>query len=209
MDMLKKTQEFFDASVEKHADSLIALDWGSKRTQELRFFLFSEIDNLNGKTVLDVGCGFGDLFVFLTQKLHLNITYTGVDISKNIIATAKKRHPSLDLKQLNILEDPIESFDYVFGSGIHNIKTADNYALLEMLLTKMYEIANEGVATNMIDASFDTNLAEHIFAYEKNKVLEITQKITPYYVLRRDYLPHDFTLFLYKNDWATRNNYEA
>jgi len=209
MDMLKTTEIFFDANAQKHEDSLLALDWGSKRTQELRFFILSEIADLNNKTILDVGCGFADFFVFLTQKLQLNISYTGVDISQNIITTAKAKHPDLDLRHLNILRESIEPFDYVFGSGIHNIKTTQNYTLLEMLLKQMFAIAKEGVATNMIDASFDANLAEHIFAYEKKRVIETVESITPYYCLRSDYLPHDFTLFLYKNDWATRNSYEA
>jgi ubiquinone/menaquinone biosynthesis C-methylase UbiE len=207
MDILKNTQQFFDSNVEKYGDSLHALDWGSTRTQQLRFYILSEIANLHNRSVLDVGCGFGDFFTFLNTTLQLNIAYTGVDISKEVIQQARKKHPSLDVRQCNILQEDLGRYDYVFGSGIHNIKSQDNYTLFNTMLQKMYHIAKEGVATNMIDAAFQADLAEHIFAYEKNRVLAMAKELTPYIVLREDYLPHDFTLYLYKKDWAQRNNY--
>lgn len=42
--------------------------WPSKEYQLLRFRILIEIDDLNGKTILDVGCGFGEFYYFLNNN---------------------------------------------------------------------------------------------------------------------------------------------
>lgn len=200
-------ENFFNTSAQRHGLSLDALNWGSKRTQELRFHVLSEIDSLRGKSILDVGCGFGDFAAFLTRQLGDDFCYVGVDISKEIVMQAREKHPHLDIRHLNILEEEIESFDYLFGSGIHNLKIDDNYGFFTKVTQRMFELAKEGIGTNFIQARQGFEFAEHIFAYELEKIVPIVEQLTPYVTVRTDYLPHDTTLFLYKNDWATRNNY--
>ncbi len=207
MEELKTIEQFFNTSAKEYGATLDALNWGSKRTQELRFHILSEIAPLEGKSILDVGCGFGDFFYFLQEKLHYNINYTGVDISSEIVKEAREKYPTLNIKHLNILEETIEAHDYVFGSGIHNLKLDDNYGFFSLMLEKMYALAKEAVGTNFIYAQEGYKFDEHIFAYELEKILPIVQKITPYSLFRSDYLPHDMTLFLYKKDWATRHGY--
>lgn len=206
MQELKTIENYFNTNAIKHKQSIESLNWGSKRTQEIRFHIFSEIANLEGKSILDVGCGFGDFCTFLQKKLGLKIDYTGVDISKEIVTQAKAKNPDLEILHLNILEEQIGQFDYVVGSGIHNIKLEDNYGFFQTMLEKMFSLAKEGVATNFIYKG-ETEFDAHIFAYEQEKILSMAQKLSPFLELRSDYLPHDMTLFLYKNDWATRHHY--
>ncbi len=208
MDDLQIIENFFNEKTEQNGYSIKSLDWGSKRTQQIRFHIFTEIASLENKSVLDVGCGFGDFFDFLNTTLGLNIRYTGVDISSKIVAQAKERNPELHILKLDILSEEIEKHDYVFGSGIHNIKVEKNNELLEKMLSRMFELCNCGVATNMINKTYENSLAEHIFGYELSTVMGMCKKLTPYSVVRQDYLPNDFTLYLYKHDWATRSNYE-
>ncbi|MFA6138822.1 MAG: class I SAM-dependent methyltransferase [Sulfurimonas sp.] len=208
MDDLQRIENFFNEKTQLNGYSIKSLDWGSRRTQQIRFHIFSEIASLENKSILDVGCGFGDFFDFLNINLGLNVRYTGVDISSKIVAQAKERNPNLNIVKLDILSEEIEKHDYVFGSGIHNIKVEKNDELLERMLNKMFELCNYGVATNMINKTYENSLAEHIYGYELSKVMEMCKKLTPFSVVRQDYLPNDFTLYLYKHDWATRSNYE-
>lgn len=106
------------------------------------------------------------------------------------------------------MSEDIAKHDYVFGSGIHNIKVQNNYKLFEKMLDKMFKLCNKAVATNLINKTYENSLAEHIFGYEMPKVINMCKELTPYTTIRQDYLPNDFTLYLYKHDWATRSSYE-
>ena len=57
-DLVDENQDFYDRRVEEHGNSYLSLNWGSKKSQELRFDVLSQISDLNMKSVLDFGCGF-------------------------------------------------------------------------------------------------------------------------------------------------------
>ena len=203
-DFVKK---FFNERAVQFKDSIQTLDWGSKRTQWIRFHVLSEIGNLNGCSILDIGCGFADFFDFLQERGIEIGKYTGLEISDKIFEMTRAMRPELDIRKLDILEEDVEPYDYVFGSGIHYLKTRDNYKRTGSLLRKMYKICNKGVATNMISFNAHSDqLAKHVFAYDSATVLKIAKEISPYSILRHDYLPQDFSIYLYKDDWAERNS---
>ncbi len=58
--------------INRHKDSMLrhgyhpnALYWSTKEMQELRFKVLADIGIQSGDSVLDVGCGFGDLLGYL------------------------------------------------------------------------------------------------------------------------------------------------
>ena len=51
------------------ADSSFALGWLNKHDQQVRFETLAKIADLNGKTVMDAGCGYADLYPFLKKSL--------------------------------------------------------------------------------------------------------------------------------------------
>lgn len=198
---------FFDKRAEIFGDSIDALDWGSSRTQQLRFALLSEIGKLEGASLLDVGCGLADFYSFFQQK-GMEVKYTGVDLSEKLIAIARDKYPGLDLRFANILEENFGEYDYVVGSGIHYLKVENNIQRSEVILKRMFDLCKVGVATNMINAEnlSDGALDDHVYAFMPTDALKIARKITKYILLRQDYLPHDFTLYLYRDDYRTRQS---
>ncbi|NVL90353.1 MAG: hypothetical protein HWN69_05065, partial [Desulfobacterales bacterium] len=42
--------------------------WGSEESQKCRFGVLCQLDDLSGKSVLDVGCGLGDLYGYLRNR---------------------------------------------------------------------------------------------------------------------------------------------
>jgi len=48
--------------------------------------------NFEGKTILDVSCGFGDIIPLIAKKAK-KINYTGVDIVPEFIQVAKEKYP--------------------------------------------------------------------------------------------------------------------
>ena len=49
-------------------------------------------------TVLDVGCGFADLYGFLKERGWCG-RYTGIDIVPGLLSTARERNPEFDLEE--------------------------------------------------------------------------------------------------------------
>jgi len=58
--------------------SSFALGWRDEQDQQLRFEALAGIGDLNGKTLLDAGCGYGDLYPFLSERFKLS-HYYGID----------------------------------------------------------------------------------------------------------------------------------
>ena len=87
-----------------------------------------------------------------------------------------------------------------------SLKVEDNLGRSETLLRRMFDLCRIGVATNMISAEklAPGSLAEHVYAFQPAEVLALGRRITDSVALRQDYLPHDLTLYLYKQDFAAR-----
>jgi ubiquinone/menaquinone biosynthesis C-methylase UbiE len=78
---------------------------------EFRKFL-SNID-LHKKRVLDIGCGFGDIYTDIATKGGI---YTGIDISDQMISSAKRIHPGgnfivCDCRNMNCLS--LDTYDVI------------------------------------------------------------------------------------------------
>ncbi len=61
--------------------------------QRFRFEKLAQVGNLRGASVLDIGCGIGDLYPFLTS-LYGEIAYTGVDIVPELVSHAARKYPA-------------------------------------------------------------------------------------------------------------------
>lgn len=61
---------------------------GQGKTRFLRYHILFEEFNLENKSILDIGCGFGDANILLKQKSS-NYEYLGIDIVEDLINEAK------------------------------------------------------------------------------------------------------------------------
>jgi len=64
--------DYYEGLLVKHGDSPLALDWNSRESQRLRYDILKELFVYGkkgaGVSVLDVGCGFGDLYGYFRPK---------------------------------------------------------------------------------------------------------------------------------------------
>lgn len=66
--------------------------------------LFSLLPTLNNKTVLDLGCGYGEHCIHFIEKGAKRVV--GIDISKKMLAIAKAENANQNITYLNIpMED--------------------------------------------------------------------------------------------------------
>lgn len=151
---------------------------------------------LTGASLLDVGCGTGDLIDFLApQKLS---QYVGIDIYRASLDIAKKNHPKATFIEGDLLTEAFpEKFDYAFCSGSLTIKlSVDNYSFLEAMVSKMWELTRVGVAFNVLtDDEIDPDT--DIFFYNPNRVLQICHDIAPDAVLGAEETPNVAQIHVY------------
>ena len=212
---LKQGQiDYYEGLLSQHGDSYLALDWNSPESQRLRFKIFKEIfvygKKASGISVLDVGCGFGDFYGFLKAEGVLNrqrISYTGYDITPGVITVAKKKYPDgrFELKDI-LTERSVPKFDYVFCSGALNIRTTEkdeHFAHVREMVARMFDLSVCGTAINFLSegslpaAPADELNAGRYFYFSPDQIVNYARHLTSRFIIRHDYHPGDFTLYLF------------
>ncbi len=85
--------------------------------------MHQKLPNLKGKVVLCIGCGTGEECAHL-KKLGAK-RVVGVDISKGVIAEARKSYPGIEFHVMDLekLKYPAGTFDFIYSSlTLHYIK---------------------------------------------------------------------------------------
>ena len=89
-------------------DSVLDLEtaWDKKKGQKTKMKLASSL--IIGDSVLDIGCGTGDLYSYLE-----NVDYLGVDQSSDMLERARERNPSAKFIEQNIYDLDLPPSDTV------------------------------------------------------------------------------------------------
>ena len=85
--------------------------------------------------------------------------------------------------------------DYVMASGIYHL---GNTQFMHRVLSVMYGPCDKGVAFNSLSGWGEVNNKLGYFIADPQETLKFCRTLTPFIMLRHDYLPHDFTMFLYR-----------
>jgi SAM-dependent methyltransferase len=189
-------------SFKQHGYSPKALGW-EKGRQEIRFkILTSFFNDFSNKTVLDIGCGFGDLFQFIFKNFNVNFQYIGIDITPQFIQKAQEiyANDSALFIEADFLEARIDSADIVLASGIfnHKLPSGNNLEFVHSVMTKAWNITKEGLAFDFLSDKVDYR-HEHTFHNSPEKTLALAYNFSNNVILRNDYFPFEFALGLHKD----------
>jgi SAM-dependent methyltransferase len=176
-----------------------SVQWQSLGASHQRFRQFwAEID-FNNRSVLDIGCGFGELARFLNKR-YKNVDYTGVDIVPEFIAQAQKRFPHNKFQLRDILTDPLDKkFDIVLASGVINTNVKNNLKYREKAIKIMFAHAKRVFAFNMLGSypQPKTKKGSNVYYADSLEILKYCLTLTRRVLLRHHYHPKDFTIFMY------------
>jgi len=189
----------YESRLKKHGASVKTMEWFDAKQQALRFAKLSKIGKLNGKSILDVGCGFGDFYDHLRDK-GVKVKYTGYDLSSGIIKIARWKHPDMHFEVKDILIDDVrKKYDYVFASGILNKKVSDNMSYARAVIAKMFELCKYGIALNMFTTKVDyADYEAHLFYYLQDEILRFARTLNRSARMSRNRPLYDYTLFINK-----------
>jgi SAM-dependent methyltransferase len=196
--------EHFDGCLHRYGHTVRALGWGSKESQRKRFEALAGLADLKGKRILDVGCGFGDFYGYLVEEGIVLQRYLGSDINENMIRMASGHYPDAEFRMLDILSEPCEEeFEYVLASGIFALNSPTWTTFVHKMLSKMFSMASEGIAVNFLSGhTSGKKFPESRYPYPDDIIGFVVQHLTNRFVVRHDYLPNDFTLYLLKEGFS-------
>ena len=190
-------QENYRNLLVKHGSGPEVGQW-SREGQLFRFEKLIQICNLNDLHVLDLGCGIGDLYPFL-QKRFRGVDYTGVDISPELIAEARKQHPAARFFCRDLQEDDInESFDVVLISGIFNNAMPNCTQFLKDMISLAFRHSSVALGFNFISRHVNFQSPE-MACHDPAEILDfcianLTRKVT----LCHHYERCDVAVFAYR-----------
>jgi SAM-dependent methyltransferase len=189
---------FYDENVRKHMNDIKSVAWGNRESQEKRFEILAQIAELSGKSVLDVGCGIGNFYSWLKDR-YRDIKYTGVDITPSMVELALKNHPGVKFCVVDILElnRVRPAYDFVFASGIFNRRIPRHKYFIKDAIVRMFDLSKQGIAFNIMSTKADFMEKKEYYA-DPGKMLDFCLGLSRKVALMHNYMPHDFTVFIYK-----------
>jgi SAM-dependent methyltransferase len=205
--------ERYEARLRRFGYSLETLGWGKQGRQDIRFGVLSQpiLESLNS-SVLDVGCGFADFYDYLVDRGWKGY-YCGFDLVPGLLQVAKKRHPEIDLRELDITAPGLSlgPYDFVVGTGMFNarLKFGNNLEHIECALRNMRRVANVAICVDFMSTYVDYQHPEG-WHTDPAWALALGKKLSRRVLLRHDYMPFEFALIIYCEDAiSSRNVFEA
>ena len=184
---------------EHGSGSVQALGWRCDASQGRRFEVIASVGDLSGCSLLDVGCGSGDLKDYLDRR-YSRFTYLGIDQMPEFIAAAKTRHAdAVDtfFYQTDFTTATLPRVDYVIASGALGYRCEDP-DFVPQVIGRLYAAADKALAFNMLDAA---RFPEHplLVGHDPERIVAVCRTLAPAVEMVRGYLADDFTVFMFRD----------
>jgi SAM-dependent methyltransferase len=185
--------ESYRDTFRQFGNSAEALQW-STEGQRFRFDKLLEIaasstgESLQGKRLLEIGCGLGHLYPLLHASFG-EVDYTGIDIVPELIEHAQAAYPDATFECRDIFQSPLaQEFDYVLISGLFNAPWRDDSEEFMMaMITHAYAACRIGLVFNFT-SSYVNFVSEGTNYFDPNWVLcEILANLSKKVVMHHHY----------------------
>ncbi|HRO41238.1 MAG TPA: class I SAM-dependent methyltransferase [Flavipsychrobacter sp.] len=204
--ILDGVREYYSQKIISHGTTSQGVDWNSKESQYLRFRqLCKVIDKQQDYSILDYGCGYGELINFLTEEANTFTRYIGFDISDEMVAKAEGLFgkTNRNISFTNALSDDVH--DYVVASGIFNVKLnlADGSDWLEYILQTLKTInqrTSKGFAFNALTKYSDKEyMKDYLYYADPLELFDFCKReFSRNVALLHDYDLYEFTIIVRK-----------
>jgi len=158
--ILQPVADYYSEKVRAHGATPGGADWNGAESQHLRFTQLLRIlpPGTGPLTLDDCGCGYGALLDHIKAQGPVGIDYAGFDISADMIAQARARHPA-DRDRFQVGARGTRRAGFAVASGIFNVRldtpTAEWERHIAATLDLLHEGTSRGFAFNCLTAYSD------------------------------------------------------
>ena len=190
-----------------------SLGW-TKNKQGRRFKQISQVFELEDASILDIGCGFGDLLDYLHHTYPgTTFDYTGVDLMKEFIDVAREKHPDAEFVHSDFLEfGSGKKYKYIINCGCFTFLDPNDeeasYKYIDNFMTKALDLCSEdgAVIFHFLTDKVDFRTSKEDFHVSPEKILGIAYSHSRRVVLDNSVFPFEACLFIYKDDSFSTSN---
>jgi cyclopropane fatty-acyl-phospholipid synthase-like methyltransferase len=195
-DLLEQVSAYYAERYRSHGDSARGVDWKDEASQHLRFeVLARQMDWTKEPSVLDVGCGNGELLAFCRAR-NLPVRYLGIDVCEDMVEACRRRFGlgAAALASPADLERLGWTFDYVVASGTFNVKQDTDEAVwaryFRQSIVQMFAACRAATVFNVMSSRVDYRYA-HLYYLDVGEVPTIADLCGT----RRFRIDHSYPLF--------------
>ncbi len=140
--------DFYNGVLAEYGDTAKGLHFNSDSSQQIRFRVLRELlpERLARLTILDVGCGFGDLLRYFQEADDPPRQYIGMDLHERMVEVARER-TGAQIIHGDVLTDPLPAADWYVCSGSLNNFTRDE---TKRAVERCYKAAGAGLVFNLL-----------------------------------------------------------
>lgn len=152
-------------------------------------------------TILDAGCGFGDLVLYLNYLECHNYSYIGVDVVESFIEEGEKRYgggrdSKAKFYQYNFLVDVVENieFDYAVSSQTFN---ESNLSVIKKFMSDMFYRSHKGISFNFVTDKVEFKKSGTVY-HNPMEIMEYAYTITNCVIMDNACMPYECTCTMLK-----------
>jgi SAM-dependent methyltransferase len=163
-------ERFYLNSFSKYNYDAKSLNWASKENQILRFEKIYEAikDDIKTATIVDVGCGFGDFYLFLKRKNTLPKKYIGIEILKEFADIAKKNTSATIINADFLTLTPPKATYYICSGALNTLDKFESYLFIQ----KALKYATKGFVFNFLYGDKESDMYNYISKEELKKLIK-------------------------------------
>lgn len=210
----EQTLNRYSERYQKLGKHVQTLGWGTEEQQEKRFEQLLELNlDFRNKHIADIGCGFGDLALFLKGKQIPFETYSGLDINPHLLQEARSNfetEASIRFFQSALPEWPqsLDSIDIAIMLGVLNVNLKSqikNQNYSRQLITSVFEQVKTALVVDFLSTELTSDYPreDFVFYHEPAEMLRFGLTLSPRVRLYHDYAPipqREFMLVIIKEN---------
>jgi len=160
--------------------------WSSVESQEARFSALMRTLRYNGSSIVDFGCGTGDLYAFIVRN-YGQVQYAGVDANEGMLEIARHTH-NTQFIQCGFDEISFKSAEFVVASGVFQFQDASNPNYYEQLVKGLFSKSRIALAVNFLSATRrDSEKIDSELYLRPCQVVELAASISPMWAIDHSY----------------------
>jgi SAM-dependent methyltransferase len=182
----------------RHGAGFGALLWATPATQTARFDAICRMADLNGRSVLDVGCGRADFFDHLNAQRIKVVRYVGLEAVPALVDAARaKARANYEIIEADFVAEPqrlrVGAQVIVLSGSLNTLEAAEFYSTLH----QAYAAAGETLVFNFL-CSTRLAGASYLRWRSVDDVMMFAHTLSQRVEKLEDYLPGDCTVAMGK-----------